>query len=359
MCGVHAQVQASAELQLAARVDGIVQADVRAALWERRALVKAWTIRGTLHLHPADELPLWYAARRAVLGSADKGLPAWRDPAGVLHAGGRRRRGRGGSDGGLGGAGRSLPSARRARRGGRRACRRRCCGSGCVRGSPSSSASCARDRREGSRITLARPDQWIEGWRGGRRRGRGAARGLPAVPAHVRPRSPRRLLRVVLLGRFQGGGGAGAVREPRSRPRGDRRRRSTAASSSPATVVPGAEQTGAAAAGVRRLRDGVSRARSARAAAGARAGRESRPRSLRRAGRGAFRAGRRGRRRAVGAPEARHDGSSSRFGSCAASARRPRRARAEAERIGAFLGLEPVLSLELRPDRRSTGCSAC
>jgi hypothetical protein len=85
LCGVHAQVQSSAELQLAARVDDLAQGDVRAALWERRALVKAWTIRGTLHLHPADELPLWLAARRAVLSSADGGLPAWRDPAGVLH----------------------------------------------------------------------------------------------------------------------------------------------------------------------------------------------------------------------------------------------------------------------------------
>ena len=85
LCGVHAQVQTSAELQLATRVEGVTQADVRTALWEERALVKAWTVRGTLHLHPAEELPLWLAARRAVLGSTDPGLPAWRDPAGVLH----------------------------------------------------------------------------------------------------------------------------------------------------------------------------------------------------------------------------------------------------------------------------------
>ena len=85
LCGVHAQVQASAELQLAARIDGIVRADVRAALWEQRTLVRAWTIRGTLHLHPAGDLALWLAARRAVLGAADQGLPQWRDPAGVLH----------------------------------------------------------------------------------------------------------------------------------------------------------------------------------------------------------------------------------------------------------------------------------
>jgi hypothetical protein len=86
--GVHAQVQASAELQLAARVDGIAQADVRAALWEDRQLVKAWTLRGTLHLHPAGELALWFAARRAAAGTQrdePDGLEAWRDPNGVLH----------------------------------------------------------------------------------------------------------------------------------------------------------------------------------------------------------------------------------------------------------------------------------
>ena len=81
--GLHAQVQVSAELQLAARVTGLVRADVRAALWERRELVKAWTVRGTLHLHPAAELPLWFAARRAV--APPSGLDAWRDPAGVVH----------------------------------------------------------------------------------------------------------------------------------------------------------------------------------------------------------------------------------------------------------------------------------
>jgi hypothetical protein len=71
VCGIHAQVMGSAELQLSARVDGITQADVRAALWEQRELVKTWTLRGTLHLHPAEELGLWTAARRAVVGEDD------------------------------------------------------------------------------------------------------------------------------------------------------------------------------------------------------------------------------------------------------------------------------------------------
>jgi hypothetical protein len=81
--GVHAQVQASAELQLASRVEGITQQDVRDALWRDRTLVKAWTLRGTLHLHPADELPLWSSAR---LRREDRALPEWPDPAGVVHA---------------------------------------------------------------------------------------------------------------------------------------------------------------------------------------------------------------------------------------------------------------------------------
>lgn len=71
VCGIHAQVLGSAELQLAVRVEGITQADVREALWERRVLAKTWTLRGTLHIHPSDELSLWTAARRAVIGEAD------------------------------------------------------------------------------------------------------------------------------------------------------------------------------------------------------------------------------------------------------------------------------------------------
>jgi hypothetical protein len=82
--GIQAQLQSSAELQLAARVDGVTQADVRRALWDRRELVKAWTLRGTLHLHPAAELPVWHAARRAVAVD-DQALPAWRDPNGNDH----------------------------------------------------------------------------------------------------------------------------------------------------------------------------------------------------------------------------------------------------------------------------------
>jgi hypothetical protein len=52
----------SAELTLAARVEGLEPGDVGRALWEERSLVKTWAMRGTLHLLPAAELPMWQAA---------------------------------------------------------------------------------------------------------------------------------------------------------------------------------------------------------------------------------------------------------------------------------------------------------
>ena len=162
MGGVHAQVQASAELQLAARVDGITQRDVRDALWHDRELVKAWTSRGTLHLHPARELALWLTARRA-LSSEPTGLAAWSDPEGVVHPpvgadevaeiqaavwaalDGRVLR-------------RDELVAAVAERVGRKHEGRLRSGFAFFTG------SLVQGPPQGSRITLARPDQWIEGW---------------------------------------------------------------------------------------------------------------------------------------------------------------------------------------------------
>ncbi len=62
ICGLHAQVMSSAELTLWARVEDLEPGAVREALWERRSLAKTWAMRGTLHLLPSDELPLWVAA---------------------------------------------------------------------------------------------------------------------------------------------------------------------------------------------------------------------------------------------------------------------------------------------------------
>src|SRR5262245_17730877 len=64
VCGLHAQVPSSAELQVWARVDGVGPQDVRDALWERRSLVRTWCMRGTLHLLAAEDLPGYVAALR-------------------------------------------------------------------------------------------------------------------------------------------------------------------------------------------------------------------------------------------------------------------------------------------------------
>src|SRR5260370_3507842 len=62
ICGLHAQVLSSAELSLWARIDHLTPAAVRRALWSEGSLVKTWAMRGTLHLLPRTELPLFFGA---------------------------------------------------------------------------------------------------------------------------------------------------------------------------------------------------------------------------------------------------------------------------------------------------------
>ncbi|SMD16439.1 Winged helix DNA-binding domain-containing protein [Kibdelosporangium aridum] len=62
MAGTHAQVQSAAELGIALRLDGATRADVQQA----PDLVKTFGQRGTVHLLPASELPLWLGALSAV-----------------------------------------------------------------------------------------------------------------------------------------------------------------------------------------------------------------------------------------------------------------------------------------------------
>lgn len=60
--GAQAQVGSAARISLATRVHGLTDARVRAAVDRDRMLVKTWTVRGTLHLVPARDLPLFVAA---------------------------------------------------------------------------------------------------------------------------------------------------------------------------------------------------------------------------------------------------------------------------------------------------------
>ncbi|WP_328466677.1 winged helix DNA-binding domain-containing protein [Actinoplanes sp. NBC_00393] len=58
--GIHAQVASSA--QAAADLRMAQPPDLEKALWTDRTLVRTWAARGTLHLLPAEDLPVWVAA---------------------------------------------------------------------------------------------------------------------------------------------------------------------------------------------------------------------------------------------------------------------------------------------------------
>ncbi|GAA2583897.1 winged helix DNA-binding domain-containing protein [Actinomadura fulvescens] len=61
LAGVQAQVASSAELAVAIRQATPAPGEVPKALWEERALIKTWAMRGTLHLLPADEAGAYLA----------------------------------------------------------------------------------------------------------------------------------------------------------------------------------------------------------------------------------------------------------------------------------------------------------
>lgn len=66
MCGAHAQVMSAAEMSVGMRLDGITRVDVREALWVGRSLVKTHGPRGTVHLLPAADLPMWVGALSSI-----------------------------------------------------------------------------------------------------------------------------------------------------------------------------------------------------------------------------------------------------------------------------------------------------
>jgi hypothetical protein len=66
MCGTHAQVLSAAELSIGLRLTGLTQTDIRAALWTERSLVKTFGPRGTVHILPTRDLPMWSGALAAM-----------------------------------------------------------------------------------------------------------------------------------------------------------------------------------------------------------------------------------------------------------------------------------------------------
>jgi hypothetical protein len=66
LCGAHAQVLSAAELSIGRRIAGATRADVQRALWAERTLVKTFGPRGTVHLLPTADLPMWTGALSAL-----------------------------------------------------------------------------------------------------------------------------------------------------------------------------------------------------------------------------------------------------------------------------------------------------
>jgi hypothetical protein len=66
LCGVQAQVQSSAEQAIAVRQALRKPGEVERALRTARTLVRCWSVRGTLHLHAAEEAAYYGAAVAAV-----------------------------------------------------------------------------------------------------------------------------------------------------------------------------------------------------------------------------------------------------------------------------------------------------
>jgi hypothetical protein len=76
MVGAHAQILSAGELSIGLRLAGTTRPDVQAALWETRELVKTFGPRGTVHLLPTRDLGRWTGALSAV----PRPLPSF-DPA--------------------------------------------------------------------------------------------------------------------------------------------------------------------------------------------------------------------------------------------------------------------------------------
>src|ERR1700723_33721 len=64
VCGIQAQIMACAHLSLNARIPNLTREEIRAALYDKRTLVKAHCMRQTLHLLPASQYATYIAANK-------------------------------------------------------------------------------------------------------------------------------------------------------------------------------------------------------------------------------------------------------------------------------------------------------
>jgi len=161
VAGVQAQVMSNAELAIGIRARGVTPAKVR-AVQRQRSLVKTWAFRGTIHLLPADELPMWIAALGTWTGYRRGAWLKWfrvtaEELDAVLEGIGRALDGR------------NLTREQLAREVARVTKRRHL--EEIVKGSWGSALKPATRQGllifgpvEGRNVTFVRPDQWVKGW---------------------------------------------------------------------------------------------------------------------------------------------------------------------------------------------------
>ncbi len=78
--GIQAQVSSAARLSFRARTHGITSEMVDDALWKDRSLVKIWIMRHTVHILPAEDLPIYISA---LGGSLMRITQNWYEQAGL------------------------------------------------------------------------------------------------------------------------------------------------------------------------------------------------------------------------------------------------------------------------------------
>ena len=64
VCGLHAQAATGPYLALWNRVEGFEESFLNKALYEEKSLVKTWVMRGTLHIIPSEDMPVYNRSLR-------------------------------------------------------------------------------------------------------------------------------------------------------------------------------------------------------------------------------------------------------------------------------------------------------
>jgi hypothetical protein len=77
VCGMQAQIPAAADLSIGIRTEGLSRSALHSLVIEGHALIRTYAMRGTAHLLPCDDIPLYLAAMRQLHGGDDRWYTAF------------------------------------------------------------------------------------------------------------------------------------------------------------------------------------------------------------------------------------------------------------------------------------------